>query len=137
MERGKWRREEKKDSRTRVIKIDDKWMMLRSHSDTHPPPPAVSFVSSQRKIKTGRPTGFFCPFFSLILFSFLHTGPSRSGYLASFLSLPPTLLVIAWVRMGDTTGSSMNPPPTICHSSHPTIDSCLYPLTLSPLHFSW
>ena len=26
-------------------------------------------------------------------------------------------------------------PPHICHSSHPTNDSCLYPLTLSPLHF--
>lgn len=90
--------------------------MLHSHSDTHLPLLPCPSSHCREKLKQVNPHFFFFfRFFSRPFFSFLHIGPSLSVYLSSFLSLPPTLLVIAWVRMGVTTGSGMNPPLSVIH----------------------
>lgn len=95
-------------------------MMLHSHSDTHLPLLPCPSFRCREKLKQVDPRlfCFFC--FSLFLsslffFPFLHTGPSLSVYLSSFFFLPPTLVVIAWVRMGVTTGSGMNPLLAVIH----------------------
>lgn len=82
--------------------------MLRSRSDTHLPLLPCPSFHCREKLKQVDPRFFFSSF-SLVPFFFLHTGSSLSVYLSSFLCLPPTLLVIAWARMGVTTGSGMTP----------------------------
>lgn len=124
----------KKDSGMRVRKIDDKQMMLHSHSDTHLPLLPYPSFQCREKLKQVDPRFFF---------SFL----SRPFLLPPHQAIAPCLSVCLSLSSSHSPGHCMgqdgshdrlrDEPPTIRHSSHPTNDSCLYPLTLSPLHFSW
>ena len=111
-------------------------MMLQSHSDTHLPLLPCPSSRCRETLKQVDPRFFFVFFFffrfSFVPFSFLHIRPSLSVYLSSFLSLPPTRLVIALGQDGshDRLRDEAPPPRAIRHSSHPTNDSCLCPLTL-------
>lgn len=99
-------------------------MILHSHSVTHLL--ATLWRPSfhcREKLKTTTSTHVSFPSFPFV--------PSSSTldcvYLSSLRLLPPTLPVIGRVTMGHDR--RWDEAPTICHSSHPTTDSCLYPLT--------
>lgn len=121
----------KKDSGMRVRKIDDKQMMLHSRSDTHLPLLPCPSFHCREKLKQVDPR-FFLLFFPSPFFLPPHWVISLC--LSVFLSLSSSHS--SGHCMGQDGSHDRlwdDPPPNICHLSHPTIDSCLYPLTLSPL----
>ena len=120
-------------------------MMLPFHSDTHLPFLPRPSSHCREKLKQVNPRFFslFSPFVVVFLSSL--SPSSTLGHLSVFICLPfslspISLLPLSWSLHGSGWESrhalGCIPPPTIRHSSHPTNDSCLYPLTLSPLYFS-
>lgn len=109
--------------------------MLHSHSGTHLPPSCRVLHFSAEKNLNKSTHVFFPPLFPLSHFP--------SSTLDHLCVNPSSFLSPSSHSPGHCMGQDRSPDwhrdeaPTICHSSHPTIDSCLYPLTLSPLHVSW
>lgn len=122
--------------------------MLLSHFDTHLPLLLCPSFRFREKLKQVNPRYlsllFSCPSF------LLPPHQAMSFFLPLSLSLSSSHS--AGQRSGQNRshdkalGCTIIPPPqlhrpmaplAVCRSSHPTIDSCLHPLMLSPLRFSW
>ena len=118
--------------------MTNRWCSIPTLTPTYP----SCIFRCREKLKQVNPC--FSIFFVLVLFCLFPPLPSSlfpsstSGHLSLFTCLPFSLfLPLFWSLHGSGWKSPQASRWThICHSSHPTIDSGLYPLTLSPLHFS-